>query len=164
MDSTVVREPVLIITLSPRRTRVPPSGSATSIVLGPMKRPDPISNCAPLALKLARCISTSPLTILRLRSRTADMLIWVLSLVMPNSPLLQKYEATFALWMIFLLGRQAMLGQEPPIYFRSMTTARIPFLAEVQALYLPASPLPSTTRSYSSAVVCIDSVTVSSVW
>src|SRR5215469_433518 len=52
--------------------------------------------------------------------------------------------------MTFLLGIQAMLGQEPPIYFRSITTARIPFLAKVQARYLPASPQPSTTRSYSS--------------
>src|SRR5215469_626359 len=52
--------------------------------------------------------------------------------------------------MTFLLGIQAMLGQEPPIYFRSITTARIPFLAKVQAKYLPASPQPSTTRSYSS--------------
>src|ERR1700730_4822251 len=63
--------------------------------------------------------------------------------------------------MIFLLGRQAMLGQEPPIYFRSMTTARIPFLARVQAMYLPASPLPSTTTSYSSGGdigVCMGSV------
>src|SRR5262252_7448601 len=61
--------------------------------------------------------------------------------------------------MIFLLGRQAILGQEPPINFRSMTTARIPFLAKVQAMYLPASPLPSTTTSYSSGCVtgvCID--------
>src|ERR1700730_17778780 len=63
------------------------------------------------------------------------MWIWQLSLVIPNSPLLQKYEATFALWMIFLLGRQAILGLEPPTYFRSMTTARIPFLARVQAMY-----------------------------
>src|SRR5215469_18548887 len=61
--------------------------------------------------------------------------------------------------MTFLLGIQAMLGQEPPIYFRSITTARIPFLARVQARYLPASPQPSTTRSYSSGSdigVCID--------
>jgi hypothetical protein len=35
-------------------------------------------------------------------------------------------------------------------YFRSITTTRIPFLAKVQARYLPASPQPSTTRSYSS--------------
>src|SRR6516165_5393150 len=61
--------------------------------------------------------------------------------------------------MIFLLGIQAMLGQEPPIYFRSITTTRIPFLARVQARYLPASPQPSTTTSYSSGCdmgVCID--------
>src|SRR5690348_2063474 len=62
--------------------------------------------------------------------------------------------------MIFLLGRQAMLGQEPPIYLRSITIARIPFLARLQAMYLPASPLPSTTTSYSS-VVGIDSVSFS---
>src|SRR5580704_13152844 len=54
--------------------------------------------------------------------------------------------------MIFLLGRQAMFGQEPPTYFRSITTARFPSLANVQARYLPASPLPSTTRSYFSGL------------
>src|SRR6516162_8279298 len=56
--------------------------------------------------------------------------------------------------MIFLLGRQAMLGQEPPTYFRSITTVRIPVLARVHAMYFPASPLPNTTTSYSS-IVCI---------
>src|SRR6516225_8525979 len=56
--------------------------------------------------------------------------------------------------MIFLLGRQAMLGQEPPTYFRSMTTACFPVLARVHAMYFPASPLPNTTTSYSS-IVCI---------
>src|ERR1700730_12186767 len=54
--------------------------------------------------------------------------------------------------MIFLLGRQAMFGQEPPTYFRSITTARFPSLANVQARYLPASPLPSTTWSYFSGL------------
>src|SRR5882672_10086730 len=52
--------------------------------------------------------------------------------------------------MTFLLGRQAMLGHEPPTYSRSMTAVFIPFLASVQAMYFPASPLPSTRRSYSS--------------
>src|SRR5215510_6070152 len=51
---------------------------------------------------------------------------------------------------MFLLGRQAMLGQEPPIYFRSITAAFIPCLASVQARNLPASPLPRTRRSYPS--------------
>jgi hypothetical protein len=39
-----------------------------------------------------------------------------------------------------------------------MTITRIPFLARVQAMYLPASPLPSTTTSNSSGCgtgVCI---------
>src|SRR3954449_12205828 len=58
--------------------------------------------------------------------------------------------------MTFLLGRQAMFGQEPPTYLRSMTATFFPWEARVQARYLPASPLPSTTTSYSSAM---DSVT-----
>src|SRR3954464_1322319 len=58
--------------------------------------------------------------------------------------------------MTFLLGRQAMFGQEPPTYLRSMTATFCPWEAMAQARYLPASPLPSTTMSYSSAM---DSVT-----
>src|SRR5262245_59778011 len=54
--------------------------------------------------------------------------------------------------MMFLLGRHAMFGQDPPIYFRSMTAVRLPSLAIVQAINLPAVPLPSTTTSYFSAV------------
>src|SRR5207302_380447 len=55
--------------------------------------------------------------------------------------------------MIFLLGRQAMLGQEPPTYFRSMTATFIPFLASVHERSLPAAPLPRMSRSYSSALI-----------
>src|ERR1051325_3184413 len=55
--------------------------------------------------------------------------------------------------MMFLLGREAMFGQEPPTYFRSMTAVFIPFLARVQEMSLPAAPLPSTRRSYSSGEV-----------
>src|SRR5215470_9660509 len=54
--------------------------------------------------------------------------------------------------MTFLLGRHAMFGQDPPIYFRSMTAVRLPSLAIVQAINLPAVPLPRTTTSYFSAV------------
>src|SRR5215472_3741857 len=53
---------------------------------------------------------------------------------------------------MFLLGRHAMFGQDPPIYFRSMTAVRLPSLAIVQPINLPAVPLPSTTTSYCSAV------------
>src|SRR5882757_2763914 len=52
--------------------------------------------------------------------------------------------------MMFLLGRHAMLGQEPPTYFRSMTAVFIPFLASVQESSLPAAPLPRISSSYSS--------------
>jgi hypothetical protein len=49
--------------------------------------------------------------------------------------------------MTFLLERQAMFGQEPPINARSTTTARSPVFAIVQARYFPDSPLPSTRMS-----------------
>src|SRR3989442_11533315 len=58
--------------------------------------------------------------------------------------------------MIFLLGRQAMLGHEPPTYFRSMTAVFIPFFASVQEINLPAAPLPSTRRAYSSGSMARD--------
>src|SRR5271163_2879716 len=53
--------------------------------------------------------------------------------------------------MTFLLGRHAMLGQDPPIYFRSTTAVRLPSLAIVQATTLPAVPPPKTMTSYFSA-------------
>src|SRR5580693_5724997 len=49
--------------------------------------------------------------------------------------------------MTFLLGRQAMFGHDPPIYFRSTTAVRLPSLAIVQAANLPAVPPPSTRVS-----------------
>src|SRR6266436_499340 len=55
--------------------------------------------------------------------------------------------------MIFLLGRQAMLGQEPPTYFRSTTAVFIPFVASVHERSLPAAPLPRMSKSYSSALI-----------
>ncbi len=54
-------------------------------------------------------------------------------------------------WITFLLGRHAMLGQDPPTYRRSMTAKRFPCEASVQARSLPGAPLPRTTKSYSSA-------------
>src|SRR5215831_20499737 len=50
--------------------------------------------------------------------------------------------ATFALQISFLLGRQLMLGQEPPIYRRSTTAVRRPDRAISQARSLPPLPLP----------------------
>src|SRR5580704_8508903 len=98
-------------------------------------------------------MSTMLVTILRLRSRTAAMLMRTFSLLMPNSMLREKNEATLALWMMFLLGRHAMFGHEPPTHLRSTTTARCPFCAKAPARTLPPAPPPSTTRSYSSGEV-----------
>lgn len=47
----------------------------------------------------------------------------------------------------FLLGRQAMLGQDPPIQRRSMTAVRRPDCAICQANNLPLLPLPRTRMS-----------------
>src|SRR3981189_2047418 len=95
-------------------------------------------------------MSFRPLTILRLRSRTPAMSIAKPSCVMPNSLLRRKYDATFALWIMFLLGRHAILGQEPPIYLRSTTATRFPSPANVQAAMVEPVPPPRMTRSNSS--------------
>src|SRR5215471_5767848 len=50
--------------------------------------------------------------------------------------------------MTFLLGRQAIFGQDPPMSFRSTTAIRLPSRAIAQAIDLPPAPLPSTTTSY----------------
>jgi hypothetical protein len=42
----------------------------------------------------------------------------------PNSAARLVNERTFAEWMVFLLGRHAMFGQDPPISFRSTTAVR----------------------------------------
>src|SRR5262245_20187334 len=69
---------------------------------------------------------------------------------MPNSLLRRKYDATFALWMMFLLGRHAMFGHDPPMYLRSMTATRFPCPAKVQAAMVDPVPPPRITRSNSS--------------
>jgi len=71
-------------------------------------------------------MSFRPRTILRLRSRTSAMSIAKPSCVMPNSLLRRKYDATFALWMMFLLGKHAMFGHDPPMYLRSTTATCFP--------------------------------------
>src|ERR1700733_9543953 len=91
----------------------------------------------------------------RFRWRTASILMWQLSLLMPNSRLRKKKEAALALWTIFLLGRQAILGHAPPTYFRSMTAVFIPLGARVQDRSFPAAPLPNTSKSYSSGCDCV---------
>src|SRR5882672_3636014 len=54
---------------------------------------------------------------------------------------------------MFLLGRHAILGQEPPIYLRSTTATRFPSPAKVQAAMVEPVPPPRITRSNSSGCV-----------
>src|ERR1700741_1009523 len=98
-------------------------------------------------------MSFSPRTILRLRSRTPDISIVKPSCRMPNSLLRRKYDATFALWMMFLLGKHAMFGHDPPIYLRSTTATRLPSPAKVHAAIVEPVPPPRITRSNSSGCV-----------
>src|SRR6266849_3198178 len=95
-------------------------------------------------------MSFRPRTILRLRSRTPAMSISKPSHVMPNSLPRRTYDATFALWMMFLLGRHAILGQAPPIYLRSTTATCFPSPAKVHAAIVEPVPPPRITRSNSS--------------
>src|SRR5262245_10197678 len=69
----------------------------------------------------------------------------------PYSAPRRTSEATFALWISFLLGRQLTLGQEPPTHRRSTTAVRRPARAMCQASSLPPAPLPRTTISNRSA-------------
>src|SRR5580704_3027700 len=97
--------------------------------------------------------SFRPRTILRLRSRTAAMSIAKPSWVIPNSLFRRKYDATLALWMMFLLGRHAMFGHDPPMYLRSTTATRFPSAAKVHAAIVDPVPPPRITKSNSSGRV-----------
>src|SRR3546814_1840753 len=57
----------------------------------------------------------------RLRRRTFSMSTDTWPVVTPNSPARATILATPALQISFLLGRQLMLGQEPPTQRRSTT-------------------------------------------
>src|SRR5215831_16849700 len=87
-------------------------------------------------------MSIRPSTISRLRCRTFAMSITTGPVTMPNCAAWRIRCATLALQISFLLGRQAMLGQEPPIHRRSTTAVRRPDPAICQANTLPPAPLP----------------------
>src|ERR1700677_2871934 len=52
--------------------------------------------------------------------------------------------------MMFLLGKQAMFGHDPPMYLRSITATRFPSAANVHAAIVAPVPPPRITRSNSS--------------
>src|SRR5258708_26140639 len=99
-------------------------------------------NSRPLAAKRALLIAIMPSTISRLRRRTPAMSTVQGPRRNPNVAAWRTKSTTLALWITFLLGRQAMLGHEPPISARSTTATRCPPRASSQAMYLPASPPP----------------------
>src|SRR5580704_786939 len=55
--------------------------------------------------------------------------------------------------MMFLLGRHAMFGHDPPMYLRSTTATRLPSPAKVHAATVEPVPPPRITRSKSSGCV-----------
>src|SRR6202795_161571 len=88
-----------------------------------------------------------PSTISRFRASTRFMSVAVEPVTMPKRSAWRTRSTTFALQISFLLGRQLVFGQEPPINLRSTTAVRCPDLAMCQARYLPPSPLPRTSIS-----------------
>src|SRR5437016_8780178 len=52
--------------------------------------------------------------------------------------------------MMFLLGKHAMFGHDPPMYLRSTTATRLPSPANVHAAMVEPVPPPRITRSNSS--------------
>src|ERR1700674_4687284 len=101
-------------------------------------------------------MSFRPRTILRLPSRTSAMSIAKPSCVMPNSLLRRKYDATLALWMMFLLGKHAMFGHDPPMYLRSITATRFPSPAKVHAAIVDPVAPPRISSSTFSTCGCLD--------
>src|SRR5215470_11630021 len=83
----------------------------------------------------------------RLRSRTIDISIATRPVFAPYSAPWRASDATFALWISFLVGMQLILGQEPPIHRRSTTAVRRPARAMCHAKSLPPAPLPRTRIS-----------------
>src|SRR6516162_63681 len=83
----------------------------------------------------------------RLRLTTVAMSVVTGPVTTPNRAPARARCATLALQISFLLGRQAMFGQEPPIQRRSTTAARRPDCAMCQANSLPLLPLPRIRMS-----------------
>jgi hypothetical protein len=94
------------------------------MVLGATSRPEPMISSAPLFLNMSRCISIRPLTMSRLRANTLGMSTLTGPVTIPKRSAWCTKSATLALQISFLLGRQLVLGHEPPISLRSITAVR----------------------------------------
>src|ERR1700761_905303 len=61
--------------------------------------------------------------------------------------------------MMFLLGRHAMFGHDPPMYLRSIAATRLPSPAKVHAAIVDPVPPPRISRSKSSIFASFDDCT-----
>jgi hypothetical protein len=102
---------------------------------------------APLFLYCFKVPATMESTMSRLRSLTLPMSTWTKSPPAPNIAARRMRSATFALKIPFLLGRQLMFGDDPPIHRRSTTAMRRPDSARCHARCIPPLPPPSTIAS-----------------
>src|ERR1700680_558507 len=89
-----------------------------------------------------------PSTISRFRASTRFMSVAVEPVTMPKRSAWRTRSATFALQISFLLGRQLVFGQEPPINLRSTTAVRCPDLAMCQARYSAERGFQGKTRAH----------------
>src|SRR5207244_2991915 len=80
----------LVVGEFPQRFRAVAIFAVTSVVLGPTKRPCPLTSSAPLSRYALTFRATMPSTIFRLRSRTAGISTFQSPAAMPNSAPLRK--------------------------------------------------------------------------
>ncbi len=118
----IARDPRPRKTRSPRMRRKPPPLSVTSTVIGSTNRASPMTSSVPVALKMSRCIATSPSTIFRFRLATAGMFTCTCPVVIPRPAFGSTSCTALALYTMFLLGRHATFGHAPPTIERSTTT------------------------------------------
>src|SRR6202795_3254252 len=102
-----------------------------------------------------------PSTISRFRASTRFMSVAVEPVTIPKRSAWRTRSATFALQISFLLGRQLVFGQEPPINLRSTTAVRCPHLAVCQARNLgPVAELVGIEGGVVSGVTSLESPSV----
>ena len=102
---------------------------------------------APVDLYFSRWEANSRSTISRFRCRTCAMSVITGPVIVPKFAACCAKWATRALQISFLLGMQAMFGQEPPTHRRSTATVRRPDCAICHASSFPPWPLPNTKTS-----------------
>jgi hypothetical protein len=122
---------------------VPPAFSVTCTVFGSVNSASPITSSAPLALNLPRCTSRQLGDHPPLAAGDAGHVHAHRPGHHAEAPG-RVHERDGLGAVNDVLAGQATFGQEPPTIARSTTTVFWPQLARVQAMILPATPLPIT--------------------